>query len=190
MRQIRRPISIVLVLLLCASPAWARWHLDRRDFKSDFQLAKMDLKLRGVGVKTLFMMRLFVASLYLLPNTAVGEELSDVPKHLEVKFYTYIPSGTFTTFTIDRMKANVSPQEFNGIKDRFKRMGELFPNIGYGDIFALDYVPGHGTSFVYNGVERGTIEGADFAKAIYATWLGQRPIDHILKDQVLGIDKI
>ena len=128
--MLRKDLAIILVFFPPASsPAWARWHLDRRDFNSDFHLDAFDLKLRGVGVKTLFMMRLFVASFYLLPDTSMGQELSDVPKHLEVKFYTYIPSVTFTNYTIDRMKVNVSVEEFNGLHNRFKRMGELFPNI-------------------------------------------------------------
>jgi len=179
----------MLAFSLCAAPAWARWHLDRRDFNSDFQLDKLDLKLRGVGVKTLFMMRLFVASFYLLPDTSRGQELSDVPKHLEVRFYTYIPAATFTNFTINHMRDNVSQEEFNGLRNRFKRMGELFPNIVFGDVFSLTYKPGQGTTFVHNGVASGTIEGADFAKAIFATWIGPRPIDNILKKQVLGLEK-
>jgi hypothetical protein len=185
----RKILIVILAFVLCASPAWARWHLDRRDFNSDFRLDTLDLKLRGVGVKTLFMMRLFVASFYLMPQTAVGDELSDVPKHLEVKFYTYIPAATFTSFTISRMKDNVSRDEFSGLQNRFGRMGELFPNIVNGDVFALTYEPGKGTAFVHNGTLRGTIEGADFAKAIFATWIGPRPIDHILKNQVLGLDR-
>jgi hypothetical protein len=185
---LKRALIFLIVLVCCANPAWARWHLDRKDFKGDFQLGTYDLKLRGVGVKTLFMMRLFVASFYLPLDTPVGRELSDVPKHLQVKFYTDIPSATFTSFTIAHMRPNVSREGFDRLKDRFKRMGELFPNIAYGDDFALTYEPGQGTSFVHNGKIRGTVQGADFAQAIFATWIGPHPIDHTLKEQVLGLD--
>ena len=189
--MLKKILIVVLLFAFCSSSTvWARWRLDRRDFKSVFQLDTLNLKLRGVGVKTLFMMRLFVASFYLMPDTPVGKELDDVPKHLEVKFYTSISASTFTSYTIDRMKDNVSREEFNGLKNRFKRMGELFPSITSGDTFALSYNPAHGTTFVYNGISRGSIEGADFAKAIFATWIGPKPIDHILKKQVLGLSKV
>jgi len=180
----------ILISFSCVSPAWARWHLDPREFKSEFHAGALDLKLRGVGVKTLFMMRLFVAAFYVMPQVQVNDVLNDVPKHLEVKFYTYIPSAAFTNYTIDRMKANVSIEEFNGLRNRFKRMGELFPNIVNGDVLTLTYEPGKGTTFVHNGMVRGSIEGADFAKAIFATWIGPKPFDHILKNQVLGLDRV
>lgn len=172
------------------SEASARWRLDKSEFNKVYQLQETTLPLRGVGVKTLFMMRLFVAALYLDKSIVPERALDDVPKHLEVKFYTKIPGSEFAKFTIKSMKSNVSSSEFKKISDRFELMRKLFPDIKTGDVFSLTYNPAEGTIFTLNGVRRGVIPGADFAKAIYATWLGPKPIDNILKRQVLGNEKI
>jgi hypothetical protein len=37
-----------------------------------------------------------------------------------------------------------------------------------------------------NGITKGVIEGADFAAAYFAIWLGQKPLDRSLRDQLLN----
>ncbi len=184
-----RILMVLGLSLLMISPSWARWKLDKKNFNQSVQQKESTLPLRGVGVKTLFMMRLFVAALYLDPQVKAQDALNDVPKHLEVKFFTTIPGSEFAKFTIKTMKNNTTKSEFKQIADRFKLMEELFPSIKNGDVFSLTYKPGAGTVFTLNGVERGVVPGADFGKAIFATWLGARPIDNILKRQVLGLSK-
>jgi hypothetical protein len=55
-----------------------------------------------------------------------------------------------------------------------------------GDRYALTYIPGMGTELSLNGEAKGTIQGADFAAAIFSIWLGTKPIDKGLKRQLLG----
>ncbi len=179
-----------LIFMLIVTPSWARWKLDKKEFKQSFQQEELALPLRGVGVKTLFMMRIFVAAFYVDKTMSAQQVLGDVPKHLEVKFFTTIPGSEFAKFTIKNMKINTTAAEFKKIADRVPLMSKLFPNIKSGDIFALTYVPDKGTIFTLNGKERGVIPGADFAKALFATWIGPKPIDNVLKRQVLGFEKV
>lgn len=180
----------IIIFLMMTNPVWARWHLDKKEFKPTYEANGLNLPLRGVGVKTLFMMRVFVAGFYLDKQIPSLKALEDVAKHLEVRFFTKISGKDFTKYTISRIKANLKPKEIALVEDRFPRMAELFPNIRSGDTFSLTYKPNEGTYFTLNGQVLGVIEGADFAKAIFTTWLGAKPIDHILKRQVLGITKI
>jgi hypothetical protein len=53
-----------------------------------------------------------------------------------------------------------------------------------GDRYALTYVPGVGTELALNGTTLGTVEGADFAAAVFAIWLGPQAIDESLKTQL------
>lgn len=181
-------LLLALLLVFCViEPSWARWKLNTKEFTSVYEKNDLRLPLRGVGVKTLFMMRVFVAGLYMDPQVSSKEVLNDVPKHLEVKFYTSFKAKDFTKYTIDKMKTNLSKKEFDAVKNRFERMGQYFPNIKSGDVFSLTYQPGRGTVFTLNQIQRGVIEGEDFAKAIYSTWFGPKPIDNILKKQVLSL---
>jgi hypothetical protein len=47
-------------------------------------------------------------------------------------------------------------------------------------------VPQRGTTLTLNGVDLGTIPGADFARAVFSIWLGERPIDRGFKRALLG----
>lgn len=49
----------------------------------------------------------------------------------------------------------------------------------------MTYVPGKGTELTLNGDPLGTIEGADFAAALYAMWLGDKPMNQSFKRQLL-----
>ena len=187
---------IFLLLLSVSTAGCGPWRLKGNEFEPSAPLhhmvqgqkRPMALSLRGVGVKTIFMLRVFIAGLYLKPDCEVAQALSgDQPKYLSVKFYVKIPSHEFAKYTANNMRPNLTAAEFEQVKPLFKRMGELFPDISKGDELVLDYEPGVGTAFVHNGKERGVIEGALFAKAIFGTWIGPKPIDHIIKAQVLGL---
>ncbi len=187
---------MLLLLLSVVAAGCGPWRLKGNEFESSAPLhhmvkgqeRPMTLSLRGVGVKTIFMLRVFIAGLYLKPDCTADQAMSgDQPKYLSVKFYVKIPGREFTKYTIANMRPNLTTAEFEEVKSLFKRMGELFPDINKGDELVLDYEPGVGTAFVHNGKERGVIEGELFAKAIFGTWIGPRPIDHIIKAQVLGL---
>jgi hypothetical protein len=57
-----------------------------------------------------------------------------------------------------------------------------------GDRYAITYVPGVGTELSLNGQTRGIIEGQDFASALFALWLGEKPFDKRFKADLLGLD--
>lgn len=180
--------TIILTVVL-TTQALAGWRLTGKEFPPVDRSTSQELALTGIGVKTLFMMRVFIAAFYLPADIDHSLALTgNIAKNLIVRFYVGIPAKTFTNYTLSRMKVNMSKQEVEDLHDQIIRMGELFPHIKSGDTLALAYTPGQGTSFIHNGALRGTIEGELFAKAIFSTWIGPKPFDHIVKKQILGIE--
>jgi hypothetical protein len=55
--------------------------------------------------------------------------------------------------------------------------------------YSLTHLPGTGTLLALNGTLIGVIDGADFAEAYFRIWLGDRPIDVSLRDQLLDCDR-
>jgi hypothetical protein len=51
---------------------------------------------------------------------------------------------------------------------------------------AFTYVPGEGTTVEVKGEEKGTIEGKEFADALFASWIGEHPATGKLKKGLLG----
>jgi hypothetical protein len=62
----------------------------------------------------------------------------------------------------------------------------MIPDVVKGDEILLTYVPGRGTVVTAKGVEKGIIEGKDFADALFAVWLGPNPAQEDLKRALLG----
>ncbi len=58
--------------------------------------------------------------------------------------------------------------------------------INENDIFEFVYVPGTGVEVYKNGAKASVIEGSAFKKALFGIWLGDKPADDKLKDQMLG----
>ncbi len=55
-----------------------------------------------------------------------------------------------------------------------------------GDRYAFTYLPERGTELSLNGEPLGTLPGVDLAKALFAIWLGEVPLDDSLKQALLG----
>jgi hypothetical protein len=64
-------------------------------------------------------------------------------------------------------------------------MNAAYRGVAPGDRYALVYAPGSGTTLLWNGEERVTISGADFAAAYFAIWLGHDPVDESLRRRLL-----
>ena len=66
--------------------------------------------------------------------------------------------------------------------------GQAGVNIAAGlAAFTLEYVPGKGTVFLINGVQKGeTVTEPGFMEAVLRIWVGPKPVDSQLKELLLG----
>jgi hypothetical protein len=144
------------------------------------------LSLKGTAHKKMFFMRIFTAGLYLKDGVDSKQAMNDVPKKIEVFYHYPIPGHKLSQYTRDQMRHNLSKKEYAAMTSRIEQMKQYFVDLKPGDRYALSYIPGIGTKFIYNEREVGLIKGADFAKGIFAVWIGDYPMDKILKKQILG----
>ena len=128
----------------------------------------------------------FDATLYDDSNKRDSSVLAAVPKCLVLRYKRDFEAEDFADVTIRGIKENVSPQELARLMPRIERFNRLYRNVNEGDRYALTFVPGKGTVLSYNGRPRGTIEGADFAAALFSIWLGPNPMDDELRRALLG----
>jgi hypothetical protein len=69
---------------------------------------------------------------------------------------------------------------------KIESLNRLYKDVQPKDRYALTYLPGLGTQLTLNSVSLGTIEGAEFAKALFGIWIGVNPIDKTFRDRLLG----
>ena len=160
--------------------------LHGKTFNDRIELHNTVFALKGLGVKSYLFVKVFVAGFYIEENLKTQDALVDVPKRLEVVYFYKIPGAKLAAETRRRIMLNTNQQEFSEIKDRVNLMNSYFVDLKPGDRYALTYIPNKGTYFTYNEKLIGKIEGKDFAKALFAVWIGKEPISQSLKESLLG----
>jgi hypothetical protein len=174
------------LLLSWASPASAG-RIEGVDFPERVSVEGVDLELQGLALlRYKIFFKGYVAALYLDPGEDRARVLGDVPRRLEIEYFWSIPADAFAGITSDGIARNVDERTLESLQARIEQLNGLYRDVRPGDRYALTYLPGIGTELALNGEPRGLIEGADFASALFALWLGESALDASLRQQLLA----
>jgi hypothetical protein len=177
--------SIFYLFLLIAPTTAAT--IEGVTFTESYQAENTSLQLNNVGLlRYRVLIKAYVAALYLAEGIQADAVLTDVPKRLELHYFWAINGPDFGKAADTILADNVPAETLQSLRSRLDRLNTLYENVKPGDRYSLTYIPGRGTELALNGVPKGTIEGADFAAAYFAIWLGQKPLDRSLRDQLLA----
>ena len=155
-------------------------------FADRYQAGTTTLTLNNVGLlRYRVIFKGYVAALYLGEGVRPEQVLTDVPKRLELEYFWSIASPDFGKAAEKILADNFPAAQITSFRSRLDRLNTLYENVKPGDRYALTYIPGVGTELALNGKPKGIIEGADFAAAYFAIWLGAKPLDASLKAQLL-----
>jgi len=150
--------------------------------------SKQPLVLNGAGIRKKFFIRVYVGALYLdVPATDAGRILSSAgPRVMRLHFVRDVDQEASARAWTDAIRANHSPDEVRMLDARLATFRKLMPAVRRGDILRVDMLPNGATRLVVNDQPRGTIEGADFQRALLRAWIGAHPADTDLKQSVLS----
>jgi len=177
--------NLVLSALLLASMAGSSVIGGVR-FTDSIRLEGTSLRLVGTGLQRYMVIyKVCVAGLYLPASTRPGDALTDVAKRLEIEYFHEIRADQFATLTRKGVQANATQTEFRRVEARLESFVGAYKNVVPGDRYSLTYIPEKGTTLALNGRPLATIEGADFARALYAVWLGAKPVTEGLRAGLL-----
>ena len=155
-------------------------------FADRYQAGTTTLTLNNVGLlRYRVIFKGYVAALYLGEGVRPEQVLTDVPKRLELEYFWSIAGPDFGKAAEKILADNFPAAQITSFRSRLDRLNTLYENVKPGDRYALTYIPGAGTELALNGKPKGIIEGADFAAAYFAIWLGAKPLDASLKAQLL-----
>jgi hypothetical protein len=175
---------MVICAVLSGAPAAAD---PRAMFSREVTVQGHTLPLRGTGrLVWMRVITVYDAALYLPADVPGKDVLGDVAKRLELRYHVSIKGEKFGESAEPYLKKNVPPAELARIRSRIEHLNKLYRGVKEGDRYALDYVPGSGTTLSLNGSPLGSIEGMDFAAAYFAIWLGGKPISDTLRDELTG----
>lgn len=185
-RSIAAPVVLALLVTLGATHADAK-EIEGVRFAEEVRAGTATLRLNDVGLmRYRYVIKAYVAGLYLGDGGRPDAVLADTAKRLEIHYFYVIAADGFAKATEQGIAANVGAATVAKLRSQIDRLNALYKDVKPGDRYALTYLPGVGTELALNGTSLGTIEGADFAAAVFAIWLGPNAIDQSLRTQLLG----
>lgn len=152
-----------------------------------------ELTLNGAGVRQKLMsVDIYVGALYLTAVRRTAKEVLADPGPKRVLMHVVIDELTAKELTAslnNAIAANLIPAEIALIEKRLSDLNRMMNSIGVlkrGAVVTIDFLPGTGTRITVDGVERITIRGDDFFRALLRIWIGAKPVDGRLRNALLG----
>ena len=150
-------------------------------------VADKSLVLNGLGLRTEFMVKVYVGGLYLEHKStdAGGIIKADAPKRIVMQFL-HDASKKQMTDAFDQSFKDNAPDAETTIKTDTDRFLAAVEPVKVGEQMVFTYLPGTGTTIAINGNDKLTIAGPAFSQAIFSVWLGPKPPTSSLKKGMLG----
>jgi hypothetical protein len=146
------------------------------------------LKLNGMGIRMKFIVRVYVGGLYLENAAKDSAKLlaADEVRVMKLSLLMDLGKEKVNEAIVAGFEKN-SKDQMPKLKDRLDKLTGGLKDVKKGEAITFTYVPGKGTNVKAPGTDV-TVEGKDFADALFAVWLGKDPVDQGLKNGLLGED--
>jgi hypothetical protein len=170
-----------------SSPVTAGVVVDSAAFPRAVEHGGTPLLLEGAGLfRWKRIVKVYAAAHYVGAGAAGAPLDADVPRRLEIAYFVGIDGPDFGKAADELLRESFPPDVVSPLRERLDRLHRAYVDVRAGDRYALTYVPGRGTELALNGRPLATVEGADFARAYFAIWLGEKPIDRGPRDALRG----
>lgn len=145
------------------------------------------LVLNGLGLRKKAIFKVYVGGLYLeaASKDAPGIVAADSAKAIRLQFVRTIGRDKLVEAFQEGFEAN-SREKMVTQKANISRFLAYTSDVKDGDAWTFAYTPGKGTVVTHGEKEVGTVEGKDFADALFSIWLGAKPPSEDLKKGMLG----
>jgi hypothetical protein len=151
------------------------------------QVGGTTLVLNGMGLRTKFMVKVYVAGLYLDQKSSDASAIlqADAPKRIVMHFLHGASKSQITNAFDDSFNDN-APDARKVVKDEINQFLGVLEPLKEGDEMVFTYILGMGTICTINGKEKLTIAGKAFGPVLFSVWLGPKPPNAVLKKGILS----
>lgn len=187
-----RALLIAPLLALALVAAAHAAEVEGVRYEPTIRVADATLHLNGQGVRTRFIIKAYTIALY-LPGAADSLEAAASAKgakRIEIVPLMGFSANQFTEPLVKGMKKNLPAAEFEAMQPRVQAfVADLtqVQEVKKGNRIVLEWQPGIGTRALIDGREVSRpVEGEDFYRALLSIWIGGKPTQDDLKDQLLA----
>ncbi len=150
----------------------------------------VNLKINGAGLREKFFFDIYAGGLYLKSKNKNAKSIAESNETMVIKIHV-LSSMMNRKKMAAAFREGFKKSTDNKLSPYQKRIdkfiGFIDEEIEVDQIFDIVYIEGKGSVLYKNGKEKGYIEGLDFKVALFNIWLGNRPVDRGLKDEMLGV---
>ncbi len=155
----------------------------------DVVQSEPELMLNGAGIRTKFILKIYVAGLYLVDKNDNAAKIISAEEPMAIRLHILSPKLTSEKLT----KAteigfdNSTGGNVSGIAVEIEQFLAVFSDeISVDDVFQFLYTPEIGTIVTKNDLEITIIDSSEFKKALFGIWLSDKPAQAHLKGALLG----
>lgn len=151
-----------------------------------------ELQLNGAGMRSRFLVEVYVIGLYLPQKRKTDAEVlaHAGAKRIRIVMLRDVTAKQMTDGLIKVMHKNNGEAELAAIQagiDEFRAMLLALNPVPKGTVYDIDFSPGSGTRLAVNGTAKGKpIAGEAFYRAVLRIWIGDKPEQPALKQALLG----
>jgi len=163
-------------------------------FEASQTVAGTPLVLNGAGTRYRAVFKVYDMALYVKSKASNVNAIMDMPGPKRINFVALrdLPGTDLGTAFLRGIESNSPKSQTQKhvastlrLIDIFSGKSRLMP----GDAFAMEFIPGKGTTFFIDGKAQGAPVGdAEFFGMVLRIWLGESPVDWKLKDALLGLE--
>ena len=183
-----RNFVFLMTLCIASLPALAA---DVGGVKLDdkITLGGQELILNGAGIRTKFMVKVYIGSLYVPAKvTTAAAVYAKAPRRVQLNMLRDVTSDQMVDALVDGVKQANSAADVTAVKAQTDELASVMKSIGQlkeGNVLTFDFVDG-ATKVGLNGAAKGFIAGEAFNKALLNAWLGDNAVQSDLKKAMLG----
>ena len=145
--------------------------------------------LNGMGLRqaTILRVHVYVGGLYLEARSSDASQIiaSEAMKRLILHFVRDVGRQNLVE-AWDEGFTKSAGSGLASLRDRVATLDGWMVDFKRGDTLTFTQIPGRGIVVEVKGQAKGTLAGADFARALWGIWLGDRPPNPELKKGLLG----
>lgn len=192
MNLTKRCMAGLAGLVLSASVLAAPVEISGIKLDETVDLQGKKLQLNGAGIRYKAIFKVYVAGLYLEKKSATADEVYAAagPRRMSITLLREIDSNELGKSFTKAFEENAPKTEMSRLIPGLLRMGQVFSDqkkMAAGEGFTIDWIPGTGTVISVKGKPQGeAIKEPEFFNAMMRIWLGTKPADWKLKDELLG----
>lgn len=184
-------LALALSLLVAGSIASART-VDGHSVPDTLQVNGTQLTLNGAGIRKKVIFDVYLAALYTERQTEQAQTIlnSSATRAMRLVLLRDIDGKTLAGALNDGLRDNTNDGQWQAIQSSANAFSDLLlkqKSLKRGSVVDIVF-QGPRVSVSAMGAQQGAVSDATFARALLAVWIGNKPAQSSLKQELLGRD--